>query len=137
MPRPTKHRRIEFIPEVTLFRPCGKGKQEIEEVVLTFEEIEAIRLKDKEALDQEECAKKMEVSRPTFQRILGSARKKIAEALLTGKIIRFEGGNYQVAMRHFECYMCKHQFKVPFGNGVRGKDMQCPKCKKHTIHRVE
>ncbi|SMB91377.1 Predicted DNA-binding protein, UPF0251 family [Desulfonispora thiosulfatigenes DSM 11270] len=137
MARPTKERRIEFIPEVTMFRPCKTTNKVFEEVVLTFEEIEAIRLKDLESLEQEECAVKMEVSRPTFQRILGIARKKIANALIEGKIIKFEGGNYQVAMRHFECHSCKFVFEVPFGNGIKGKDMDCPKCNEKTVHRLK
>ena len=68
-----------------------------DEVCLSFEETESIRLKDIEGLDQEQCAKMMNISRPTFQRVLGSARKKIAEAILNSKAIRIEGGNYEMA----------------------------------------
>lgn len=68
----------------------------MEEVVLALEELEAIRLKDLEGLEQEDCAARMQVSRPTFARILNAARAKIAEALVSGKAIRVEGGYYQL-----------------------------------------
>jgi len=64
---------------------------------LTLEEIEAIRLRDLEHLEQVECAAKMNISRPTFQRVLGSARQKVADSLLAGKALRIEGGNYELS----------------------------------------
>lgn len=69
----------------------------LEEVSLSFEEIEAIRLKDIEGLEQEEAAGRMNVSRPTYQRILASAHNKIATAILSAKAIRIEGGNYKLS----------------------------------------
>jgi len=75
----------------------------LEEVCLSFEETESVRLKDIEGLDQQQCATNMNISRPTFQRVLGSARKKIAGALLNGKAIRIEGGNYEMAGDHCCC----------------------------------
>ena len=97
MPRPIKWRRVSFIPGVTYFKPAGIPMRALAEVCLTMEEAEAIRLKDLEALEQEEGAVKMNVSRPTFQRILNSARQKVASALLNGKAIRIEGGNFEMA----------------------------------------
>ncbi len=67
---------------------------DLDEVILTMDEIEAVRLKDLEKLDQEKAAKKMNVSQPTFHRLVLSARKKIADALIKGKAIKMEGGNY-------------------------------------------
>jgi predicted DNA-binding protein (UPF0251 family) len=96
MARPFKCRRISFMPGVTYFKPAGIPMRHLEEVQLTVEELEAIRLKDLEGMEQEEGGEKMNVSRPTFQRILSSARKKIADALLNGKAIRVEGGNYKL-----------------------------------------
>jgi len=69
----------------------------LDEIRLTVEEAEAIRLKDLEALEQEDGAEKMNISRPTFQRVLAAGRKKIADALLNGKAIRIEGGNYEIS----------------------------------------
>jgi predicted DNA-binding protein (UPF0251 family)/predicted Fe-Mo cluster-binding NifX family protein len=97
MTRPKKCRRIASIPGITYFKPAGIPLRFLEEVQLTLEEAEAIRLKDIEELEQEQCATQMNVSRPTFQRILSSARKKTADALLNGKAIRIEGGNYEIS----------------------------------------
>ena len=94
MPRPITPRRIGFQPDVTYFKPAGKKLIELEETILSMEEFEAIRLKDLEGLEQEEAAKKMNVSQPTFNRVLKSGRKKIAEAIVKGKAIRIEGGTY-------------------------------------------
>ncbi len=94
MPRPPKRRRVEFMPEVTYFKPAGVPLRELEDKSLNIEELEAIRLKDVEGLDQQDGADKMNVSRATFQKVLVSARAKIAEALVYGKAIRVEGGIY-------------------------------------------
>jgi Predicted DNA-binding proteins len=94
MARGPKCRRVEFVPKITAFKPNGIPLSQLEEVVLKLEELEAIRLKDQLMLEQEECAERMGVSRPTFQRILMESRAKIAAALIEGKAIRFEGGNY-------------------------------------------
>ncbi|NLT95660.1 MAG: DUF134 domain-containing protein [Clostridia bacterium] len=96
MARPPKRRRVEFQPTFTYFKPAGIPKNELEELILNVEELEAIRLKDREGLEQVECAQKMHVSRATFQRILVSARSKIAEAIIEGKAIKIEGGNYHL-----------------------------------------
>lgn len=95
MARQPKCRHVEFIPEITSFKPSGNDASiHSEEVILLVEEIEAIRLKDYLGMEQEECAQKMQVSRPTFQRILIEGRAKIAEALIMGKAIRIQGGDY-------------------------------------------
>jgi len=96
MSRPLKCRRVSFLPDVSYFKPAGIPLRALEEVRLSVEEAEAIRLKDLEGLEQEQGAERMNISRPTFQRVLASARQKIAYALLNGKAIRIEGGNYLV-----------------------------------------
>jgi predicted DNA-binding protein (UPF0251 family)/predicted Fe-Mo cluster-binding NifX family protein len=85
---------VEFIPPVKAFKPVGISLAKLEEVVLKIEEIEAIRLKSHLNLEQEECAQRMKISRPTFQRILSEAYAKVADALSNGKSIRIEGGSY-------------------------------------------
>ena len=101
MPRPFRCRRVSFIPGVTYFKPAGIPLRVLEENRLSMEEIEAVRLKDLEHLEQEECAEKMNISRPTFQRVLASARKKIADSVVFGKALRIEGGNFELAAGHF------------------------------------
>lgn len=59
---------------------------------VTLDEFEAIRLMDYKSLKQKESAKIMEISQPTFHRILNSGREKIAIALIEGKIIKIKGG---------------------------------------------
>jgi len=75
--------------------PARTGNGTPEETVLTVDEFEAVRLKDLEGLEQCECAAKMEISQPTFHRLVVSARKKIADALTHGKTIKIEGGEYR------------------------------------------
>ncbi len=85
MPRPRLFRRISFKPSVTYFKPQGVPLRKLELVELTAEELEAFRLRHFEDMDQLIGAKKMETSQSTYQRILYSAYKKIADALITGK----------------------------------------------------
>ncbi|MEN8254905.1 MAG: DUF134 domain-containing protein [Verrucomicrobiota bacterium] len=99
MPRPKCTREIENLPPVSWFKPTGVPMHELEEVVLTLDEIEAVRLADAEGLYQEQVAEQMKVSRPTVGRILASARQKIAEALIQGKAIRLEGGPIHIRGR--------------------------------------
>ena len=94
MPRPRRCRRVGRIPGTNYFKPAGIRMQSLEEVKLSIEEYEAIRLKDLVGLDQEECALNMGISQPTFHRLITEARKKIADALINGKAIKVEGGNY-------------------------------------------
>ncbi|MBN2142856.1 DUF134 domain-containing protein [Candidatus Woesearchaeota archaeon] len=101
MPRPRLCRRVMAEPGVTFFKPAGMRLIELEEVVLSVEEYEAMRLKDLDGLEQEEGAKRMGISQPTFHRLLASARKKASDALVNGKAIRIKGGNY-TARRHDE-----------------------------------
>lgn len=97
MPRPLKSRRVAFLPEATYFKPAGVPLRLLDEVILSVEEAESVRLKDLEGLAQTPSAEKMNISRPTFQRVLASARRKIADALLNGKAVRIEGGHFEVA----------------------------------------
>lgn len=88
MPRPRLNRRIRFNPEITYFKPQGVPMRGLEELELTYEELEALRLKNVVKLDQAKCAKKMQTSASTFQRILSSAHKKVSQALIEGKAIK-------------------------------------------------
>jgi predicted DNA-binding protein (UPF0251 family) len=118
------------------FKPRGIPLVDLEEICLLVEELEAVRLKDAEGLEQEECGRLMKISQPTFHRVLESARRKIAEALIQGKAIRIEGGDFEMAERKFACRSCGHPWEVPFGTGQKGIDMTCPKCESRDIHRI-
>ena len=106
MARPFKCRRVAVLPGVTYFKPAGIPMRFLEVVILTVEETEAIRIKDIENLDQAQCGKRMNISRPTFQRILYSARRKMADALLNGKAIRIAGGNFETIAIKSSCQEC-------------------------------
>ena len=105
---------------------------DLEEIRLLVEEAEAIRLKDLEGLEQEECAQKMNISRSTFSRLLDSAREKIADALVNGKAIRIEGGNFEMAVRKFRC-LEGHEWDVPFEIMISGPPEACPECDTQSI----
>jgi predicted DNA-binding protein (UPF0251 family) len=125
MGRPPKCRRVEFLPQYTYFRPAGIPLWDLEEVGLAVEEVEALRLKDLEGLEQEDCAERMGVSRPTFQRILTGARAKVAQALVMGRAIRVEGGNFEYVARRMRCTGCRTESE-PAPGGLN--EQQCPKC---------
>lgn len=130
MARPTKWRQINNIPEVTNFVPANNVKASAEKNVLKLEELEAIRLKDSEGLDQDQCAQQMQVSRPTFRRILLSAREKIADSLINGKAISIEGGKFTRNICHMHCNTCGHVWNESFENVSENENNldTCPKC---------
>lgn len=97
MPRPKKPRFVSAYPTIEAFVPQGVPVSG--EVNISIEEVEAIRLSDFEHLDQETAANMMEISRHTFGRILGNARSAIAEAIITGKALKIQGGCYAVRGR--------------------------------------
>ncbi len=90
MTRPRLRRIIRFNPKIRFFKPQGVPMRELKIINLSSEEIEALRLKNKKGLEQNECARIMNTSQSTFQRILSSAYQKVSLALVEGKAIRIE-----------------------------------------------
>lgn len=135
MARPKCTRLVSDFPNTTFFKPRGIPLVELEEVTLAVDEHEALRLADLEGLYQEDAALKMNISRPTFGRIIESAHKKVADALINGKAIRIEGGAVTIAQkRAFECSDCERSWKVPFG---AGRPAACPKCGSNNLRQAE
>jgi len=99
MPRPRKLRFVQGRPIVDAFIPSSVPPWGREEVVLSIEGLEAIRLNDFQGMDQETAARMMNVSRQTFGRILAEARAIIADALVMGKVLRIEGGHFDMPPR--------------------------------------
>jgi uncharacterized protein len=99
MPRPFCPRNIAGRPAASVFKPCGVPLRELEEIVMTLDEFEAIRLADLDDHYQEQAADQMAVSRATFSRIMDSAHKKVADALVHGKALRIEGGPVHLGAR--------------------------------------
>lgn len=133
MPRPFKCRQVGCKPDISYFKPKGIPVTRLEEVILTMDEFESVRLADLEGMYQDDAAKKMNISRQTFGNIVKSAHKKIAEALVNGKAIKIEGGIYQMeGMRKFKCCECEHPWEVAYG---LGRPPECPQCQSRNIHR--
>lgn len=96
MPRPRCRRTVGYLPSVTYFKPAGVRIADLEEVLIGHDELEAMRLKDLMGLPQEDAAREMNVSQPTFHRLLLSAHKKLADAVVIGKALKIEGGNINI-----------------------------------------
>ena len=90
MSRPRRFRRINNKPNTIYFKPAGIPIKQLQENKISLVELEAIRLKDCLELDQKDCAEKMNISQPTFHRLIIEARKKVADALVNGKAIKLE-----------------------------------------------
>ncbi len=133
MPRPFKCRRVRGRPVSEYFKPRGVPLSSLQEINLTIDELEAVRLADLEGMYQEEAAKKMNVSRQTFGNIIETARKKIADSIVNAKALKIEGGVVKMVERQFVCYDCKNEWTMPHGTG---RPAECPKCKSKNIHRA-
>ncbi len=94
--RPKKTRWIKCAPQERCFKPLCKPLSKLENIYLTLDEFEAVRLACLEGLKQVDAAKRLKISRPTFSRILTSAQRKIADGLVNIKAIRIEGGCCQI-----------------------------------------
>jgi len=143
MPRPKRKRKIFSLPQIEGFKPFGTDIKDAQVVKLLFEEYEAIKLADYQNLTQDEAAKKMNISRPTFTRIYDKARKTIAEALVEGKIIKITGGDidindeyiddknvkvkYQMGVGGF-CICLKCEIRQEHKRGKPCNNQECPKC---------
>ncbi|HFL3828648.1 TPA: DUF134 domain-containing protein [Clostridioides difficile] len=124
MGRPVKCRKVRFLPDITRFVPLSKEKQEVEDIVLKVEELEAMRLKDIEGLTQQECADEMGISRQTFQNIIDSGRKKVALALTKGRAINIKGGNFALSFCKLKCKSCNKTYDISY---MKDKSV-CPSC---------
>ena len=135
MPRPKRIKRIFFQPDVTYFKPVGIPMRHLKEKVLSFDEIEAIRLIDSERMGQTKASKKMKISQSTLSRLLKDGRGKIADAITKGYSIKIQGGNFKMVQ--------------PTGRGRgmgRGRmggvaagpggECICPNCGTKTAHRT-
>jgi len=96
VPRPPKERWVECLPSFTHFTPRGVALSDREEICLTIDEFEALRLKDFVGLDQVGSARRMNLAQSTYQRVLAGARAKLTRAVVEGKALRIQGGRYRV-----------------------------------------
>lgn len=126
MARPHKQRFVGPPPKASMFKPRGIPMPDLELVVLSLDELEAIRLADFEGDQHEHAAAKMNISRPTFGRILEHAHTTVADALLNGKALQIEGGPVTSARRgRVQCRRCQRAWEVPISLAA---DFRCPRC---------
>jgi predicted DNA-binding protein (UPF0251 family) len=130
MPRPRTFRWVQAKPSSTYFKPRGIPLAALEEVVLTVEEHEALRLADLEGLHQEEAAERMKVSRATFGRVVASARSKIVDALVNAKAIKIEGGDFVMFGPHM-CGDCDVSWNLSPGATL---PPVCPSCSSVNVY---
>ena len=113
MPRPRHCRRVAQLPQANYYKPRGIPLSVLEEVTLTVDEFEAIRLTDLEGLYQADAAEKMSVSRQTLGRILESAHRKTADALVHGKALLIKGGSVEIIAARVEGVLRKESQGQP------------------------
>ena len=133
MPRHKRKRKIFFQPDITYFRPRGILSSALKEITISFDEIEAIRLVDKEGTEQNKAGKKMGISQSTLSRLLKTAREKLADAIINGKAIKIQGGNFEMNFPRGR----------GFGRGMGGQGSfgaggfcVCPKCGYKEPHKL-
>jgi len=125
MPRPRIERRVKEPPRFQRFKPVGIPARLLEQIPLTLDEFEALRLADYNDLEHEAAAKEMEISRPTFTRLVDAARKKVTRALVEGKEIFIMGGSVYFRNNIIRCLNCGTIIPIDFENDA---GIKCPNC---------
>ncbi len=137
MVRPRKIKVVNFEPGVTYFKPRSVPLNELEEVEITIDELETMRLSNIEKLGQEEAARKMGIHQSTFQRALARAKEKVTDALVNGKAIKIHGGDYTMpggdGTGPMGQGLGRGRMGGPSAAGPGGVCI-CPKCKYETAH---
>lgn len=139
--RPVLDKIVNTVPLFVYFKPHGIPLDKLKEIVLTLEEIETLNLKDRQGLDQKDAAREMGISRSTFQRLLKSARKKVIMAIIEGKALKFEGGNFiqdkdiiktRCLKGTYHYYIKKEDLKGKAQEYKLSK-IKCPECGKRLV----
>lgn len=133
MPRRVTPRKIVAPPKFKYYKPVGHNISKSEKIELLYEEYEAIKLADYDMLNHNDAGELMGISRATFARIYEKARKKIALALVEGKILEAKFGNAYFDDDRYECSNCKATFNIT-ENSVKDK---CPICNNKNINKIE
>ena len=124
MPRPQKDRIVGQPPIYTEFKPAGVRRKALDTVILTIDEYEAIRLTDLLNMEHAQAAEEMEISRPTFTRLIEQARSKLAQFLVEGKHLSIGGGNIHFRGNVYKCKNCCHVFEADINKILT----HCPAC---------
>lgn len=121
---PYRKRRIHRPPQFNNFKPAGVPRKFLESVILTVDEYEAIRLADYQQMEHQQSADEMNISRPTFTRLIEKARKKMAQVIIEGKELIIMGGNIDFVYNLHECKDCGEVVQKPFTEDQEA----CPDC---------
>ena len=124
MPRPQKLRSVQHPPQRSRFKPTGVRARFLETAALTLDEFEAVRLADYLGLDHEKSARRMEISRSTFSRLVERARRKVAEFLVEGKQLQIGGGEIHFQGNLIRCEDCGNVTSTALDTDTTG----CPAC---------
>jgi len=124
MSRPKKERKVNKPPYYTAFKPTGIPAKNLHNINLSLDEFEAIRLADFFGMSQEEAAEEMEISRPTFTRLIESARKKTADFFINGRLLILGGGNIHFKNNVIKCDDCSNMFTTNLITEIK----KCPNC---------
>ena len=121
---PYRKRRIYRPPQFNNFKPSGVPRKFLESVELTVDEFEAIRLADYQQMEHQQAADEMNISRPTFTRLIEKARQKMARVIIEGKELVILGGNIDFVHTLQECKDCGEVVQKPFTE----EQDDCPDC---------
>ncbi len=124
MSRPQKNRIVSKPPLYASFKPTGIQKSRLQQITLTLDEYEAIRLADYLNMEHKEAAEEMEISRPTFTRLIDKAHAKAAAFLVEGKELCIQGGCVHFRGNIIKCVDCGHMFNLSFDSTLEA----CPSC---------
>lgn len=125
MPRPPIERNVAGLPSVIVFKPAGVPARDLDQLQLAVDELEAMRLADREGLSHEQAADLMGVSRQTVGRLLETGRSKVISALVDGKAIVIGGGAYRVTPQWVRCRTCNARWS---GRPGETPAHVCPQC---------
>ena len=128
MPRPENKRIVHVPPLFTEFKPLGISDNSLENLIVSLDEFEAIRLADYIGLSHEVAAEEMGISRSTFSRLIERARKKLADFIVQGRAISIDGGSVHFKNNIIKCESCGNMFVIKIEQDVP----ECPKC--HSVH---
>lgn len=129
MPRPKKERAVHKPPLFTEFKPTGIARKYLKQTSISLDEYEALRLADFKGLSHDEASEEMEISRPTFTRLIEQARKKLVNFLVNGEFLLIEGGNIHFRNNIIKCLNCGHMFNINIGTAIS----VCPECDSDNI----
>lgn len=132
MPRPQKERIVHKPPLFTEFKPTGIARKYLNQISLSLDEYESLRLADFEGLSHNDAADEMEISRSTFTRLIEQARKKIANFIIKGEFLIIEGGNVHFRNNIIKCQDCGYMFNI----NINTKFSQCPECNSANLLNV-